>query len=116
MKPLIAVLLAVAFVGLAWLAAPTPPRPAVAQSPGGHAAHGGDPAELVDGVVLSVDRSAGRITLSHGPLPSLGMGPMTMGFQAADPAVLERIRPGDKVRFAADVVGGRFTVTRIEGP
>ena len=65
-------------------------------------------------MVLAVDRSANNVTLSHGAIPNLGMGPMTMGFRAADPAMLERIKPGDKVRFEADVVGERFTVTRIE--
>ena len=113
MTKAIAVALAVAFVGSAWLSLPPPPRPQV-EGRGGHAGHGGGPAGPVEGVVLAVDRSANNITLGHGAIPNLGMGPMSMGFQAADPAMLERIRAGDKVRFEADVVGSRFTVTKIE--
>jgi Cu/Ag efflux protein CusF len=42
------------------------------------------------------------------------MPPMTMGFQVGDPALVERIKPGDKVRFHVDVIGGAFTVMSIE--
>ncbi len=42
------------------------------------------------------------------------MPPMTMVFVAADPAMLDRVKPGDKVRFAADKVGDVYRVTRIE--
>jgi Cu/Ag efflux protein CusF len=99
------------FVAFAWLSLPTPPRPQIEQS--GHA-HAGDPAALADGVVLSVDRTARNVTISHGPLQHLGMPPMTMGFQVGDPALLENLKAGDKVKFHADVVGGALTVTRIE--
>ena len=42
------------------------------------------------------------------------MPPMTMVFRAADPAMVERVKAGDKVRFSAEKVGGEYTVTRIE--
>jgi Cu/Ag efflux protein CusF len=42
------------------------------------------------------------------------MTPMTMQFRAADPAMLDRVKVGDKVRFTADKVGGDYVVTRIE--
>lgn len=43
------------------------------------------------------------------------MPPMTMAFQVGDPAVLDQVNAGDKVKFHADVAsGGAFTVTRIE--
>lgn len=100
-----------AFAAFAWLSLPTPPRPQTEQS--GHA-HAGDPTALADGVVLSVDRTARNVTINHGPLQHLGMPPMTMGFQVGDPALLEQVKAGDKVKFHADVLGGVFTVTRIE--
>ena len=96
----------------AWLSLPSPPP--LERGAGGHANHGGDPAALSDGVVVSIDRSAGNITISHGPLPNLGMPGMTMGFRAAEPALLEGIKPGDRVRFLADVVDGTFTVMKLE--
>jgi Cu/Ag efflux protein CusF len=99
------------FAAFSWLSLPAPPRPA--GEPSGHA-HAGDPRALTDGVVLSVDRIASRITISHGPLDNLGMPPMTMGFQVGDPALVDQVNAGDKVKFHADVVGGAFTVTRIE--
>lgn len=99
------------FAAFAWLSLPAPPRPA--GEPSGHA-HAGDPRALADGVVLSIDRTASRITISHGPLDNLGMGPMTMGFSIGDPALLDQVSAGDKVRFHADAVGRALTVTRIE--
>jgi len=42
------------------------------------------------------------------------MPPMTMVFQVKDPAMLNQIKAGDKVKFQAEKVGGAFTVTRIE--
>ncbi len=42
------------------------------------------------------------------------MPPMTMVFRVKDPAMLERLKAGDKIRFSADNVGGALTVTHIE--
>jgi len=42
------------------------------------------------------------------------MPPMTMVFVAEDPAMLDRVKVGDRVRFAADKVGDVYRVTRIE--
>lgn len=67
-----------------------------------------------EGEVRKVDRATRRITLKHGELPGLGMGPMTMAFRIQDPAMLDRVKPGDKVRFSAARVGGAVTITAIE--
>ncbi len=72
-------------------------------------------AQMVDGQVTKVDESAGKITLKHGPIKKLDMDePMTMVFRVQDPAMLKRVKPGDKVKFDADRVNGQFTVTKIE--
>jgi Cu/Ag efflux protein CusF len=71
-------------------------------------------AQLADGEVKKVDRDASKITLKHGPIRNLDMPAMTMVFQVKDPAILEQVKSGDKVRFRAEKVGGTFTVTRIE--
>jgi Cu(I)/Ag(I) efflux system protein CusF len=42
------------------------------------------------------------------------MPPMTMMFRDSDPALLDAVKPGDKVLFAVEKVGGQLTVTRIE--
>jgi len=100
-----------AFAAFVWLSLPPAPRPPGEQP--GHA-HGGDPAALADGIVVSVDRAAGEVTISHGPLQHLGMPPMTMAFRAGDRTLLDQVRQGDRVKFHADVLGGAFTVTRID--
>ena len=94
--------------------------PAIAQVPSDHTAHHTAPtatvsaAPMSEGEVRKVDKDAGKITLRHGPIPSLDMPPMTMVFRTADPAMLDRVKAGDKVRFTADKVGGQYTVTSIE--
>jgi Cu(I)/Ag(I) efflux system periplasmic protein CusF len=37
-----------------------------------------------------------------------------MVFQVKDPAMLDQVKAGDKIRFDAEKVGGAFTITRIE--
>jgi Cu/Ag efflux protein CusF len=70
---------------------------------------------MVDGEVTKIDESAGKITIKHGPIKKLNMDEgMTMVFKASDPAMLEQVKPGDKIRFDADNVNGQFTVTKIE--
>lgn len=70
---------------------------------------------LIDGQVMKVDQSAGKITLKHGPIKKLGMEQgMTMVFKAQDAAMLKAVKAGDKVKFDADQVNGQFTVTKIE--
>ena len=66
-----------------------------------------------EGRVLEIDKSAGEITIQHGYLPELSMDPMTMVFIVADPALLDRVKTGDHVRFKAGLVAGRFGVIAI---
>lgn len=68
----------------------------------------------VDGEVRKIDKDQGKITLRHGPIPNLDMPAMTMVFRAQDPAMLDRVKEGDKVKFSADKVGGQMTVTKID--
>ena len=82
------------------------------QTPGGHDSH--HPAALSEGEVRKVDKSAKKITIRHGPLANLDMPPMTMVFRVKDPAMLDKVKAGDKVKFQAEKVGGAFTVTSIE--
>jgi Cu/Ag efflux protein CusF len=68
---------------------------------------------LVSGEVRRIDKEAGKITLKHDAIPNLDMTAMTMVFRVKDPAMLEKLKPGDKVQFKADNVRGAFTVTEI---
>jgi Cu/Ag efflux protein CusF len=69
---------------------------------------------LTDGVIRKVDKKAKKLTIKHGPLRNLDMPAMTMVFQVKDSAMLEQVKPGDKVKFEAQMLGGAFTVTKIE--
>ena len=71
-------------------------------------------AALSSGEVTKVDKGAGKITIKHGPLANLEMPGMTMAFRVKDPAMLDQVKPGDKVKFEAEKIGGAFTVTKIE--
>lgn len=92
--------------------------PAAAQPHHSHAAGASvaqaDAASLADAEVRRVDKDAGKITLKHGYIKSLGMPPMTMVFQVKDRAFLDRVKEGDKVRFAAEEKSGAYVVTAIE--
>ena len=89
---------------------------------GGHAHHGvadsGDVAPSADGLtegeVKKIDPEAGKITLRHGAIVNLGMAPMTMVLRVKEPAMLDQVKMGDKVRFAADRVEGAVTIVRLE--
>jgi Cu(I)/Ag(I) efflux system protein CusF len=69
---------------------------------------------LADAEVRKVDKDAKKVTLKHGPIKSLDMPPMTMVFGVSDAALLDKVKAGDKVRFAAKSEGGKLTVTEIE--
>jgi Cu/Ag efflux protein CusF len=85
------------------------PGPALAQA-------GADATPLVDAEVRKIDRAEGKITLRHGPIPNLDMPPMTMVFRVVDPALMDGLRPGDRLRFSADRIDGVYTVTAVAPP
>jgi Cu/Ag efflux protein CusF len=92
--------------------------PLLAQSAVGDASHHptilAQAAALTDGEIRRVDKEAKKLTIKHGPIQSLDMPAMTMVFQVKDPAMLDQVKAGDKIRFQAEKVGGAYTVTRIE--
>jgi len=69
---------------------------------------------LAAGEVRKIDKAKKTITLKHGPIPSIDMPPMTMVFDIRDPALLDKVKAGDKVRFQAAMIGGRTVVTELE--
>lgn len=68
---------------------------------------------MVKAEVIKVDKSAGKVTLKHGPIKSLDMDAMTMVFRVADPAMLDTVKAGDKIEFEAGRVNGAITITRL---
>jgi Cu/Ag efflux protein CusF len=73
-----------------------------------------DPAALSEGEVKKVDKDTGKLTMKHGPLNNLDMPAMTMAFKVREPAMLDRVKAGDQVRFRVERVNAGLTVTRLE--
>jgi Cu/Ag efflux protein CusF len=71
-------------------------------------------AEMTEGEVRKVDRETNKLTIKHGEIRNLDMPPMTMVFQVKNAAVLEKIKPGDKVRFAVEKTAAGFVVTELQ--
>ncbi|MEJ1130041.1 copper-binding protein [Variovorax sp. CCNWLW225] len=71
-------------------------------------------AELADGEIRKVDKDNKKITIKHGPLTDLDMPGMTMVFGVKEDALLDKVKTGEKVRFQAEKIDGKFVVTAIE--
>ena len=70
--------------------------------------------DMTEGVVRKVDKDAGKLTIKHGDIKNLDMPGMTMVFQVKDPAMLDKVKAGDKIRFKAEKAGGAIVVTDIQ--
>lgn len=83
------------------------------------AAHSGEkmpsiaPASMSEGEVRKIDKEQGKVTLRHGPIPSLDMPGMTMVFRVVDPKLLDNVKEGDRVQFSAERQDGALTLTAI---
>lgn len=70
--------------------------------------------ELSDGEIRKVDKAAQKLTIRHGEIRNLDMPPMTMVFQVQDASLLERVKVGDRIRFAAQKAASGYVVTEIQ--
>jgi Cu(I)/Ag(I) efflux system protein CusF len=71
---------------------------------------------LAEGEVRRVDKAGGKISLKHGEIKNLDMPPMSMVFEVKDPALLNKVKAGDKIVFTADHINGVYTVMSIDLP
>ena len=71
-------------------------------------------ADMADGEVRKVDMASKKITIKHGEIKNLDMPGMTMVFQVKDPAILDKVKTSDKIRFKAEKSNGAIVVTDIE--
>jgi Cu(I)/Ag(I) efflux system protein CusF len=71
---------------------------------------------MTEGEVRKIDTAQNKITIKHGEIKHLDMPPMGSGmvFRVKDPALLGKVKEGDKVRFMAEKIGSAYTVTAIE--
>ena len=70
-------------------------------------------AALTAGEVRKVDRDSGEIILKHARIRSMDMPAMTMPFSVRDNALFDQLKAGDRIRFAAEIINDRPTITRI---
>lgn len=71
-------------------------------------------ADMSEGEIRKVDTDTKKITIKHGDIKNLDMPGMTMVFQVKDPAMLDKVKVGDKVRFKAEKSNGAIVVTDIQ--
>ena len=71
-------------------------------------------ADMTDGEIRKVDKSTKKITIKHGEIKSLDMPGMTMVFQVKDPAMLDMVKTGDKVKFKVEKADGAIIVTEMQ--
>jgi len=64
--------------------------------------------------VRRIDKSAGKVSLKHAEIPNLDMPPMSMVFQVKEPALLDALQIGQKVRFQAVQEKGAYWVVKIQ--
>jgi Cu/Ag efflux protein CusF len=93
-----------------------------------HGVHGASPVQPQDaasvsapggnsdttGVVKSVNRSDGKLTLKHGPIRKFDMPAMTMVFRVNDLRLLDQIKEGDVVGVTVDRTGSAMVITGIQ--
>jgi len=69
----------------------------------------------VEGVIKAIKTDSNKLTISHGPIKSMGMDGMTMDFAVADPGMLDVVKEGQKVSFVIEVDSkGNFIITDIQ--
>ena len=66
------------------------------------------------GVVKKVDPAKSTITLDHEPIKSLNWPGMTMSFTVRDKAILDKVRPGNKLEFEFVQQGKDYQITSVK--
>ena len=84
----------------------------------GHAAMGGtaeaSTTEIpATGVIRKIDKNTGNLTIAHDPVEALGWPKMTMLFRLKDPALMQQIKEGDKVKFFFQKSNDDYVISRF---
>ena len=68
-----------------------------------------------DGTVEAVDPARATVTLAHAPIASLKWPAMSMDFRVKDPALMQTLKPGQKIGFEfTDAGGGDYLIVRVQ--
>ena len=68
---------------------------------------------VISGDVTNVDLTSGTITIRHDANQRLKLGNSTDTFHVSEPIMLNAIRPGAHIRFAADRINGELAIVKI---
>jgi Cu/Ag efflux protein CusF len=68
---------------------------------------------VISGDVIKVDLTSGMITVRHEPNQRLKLGSATDTFRVSEPIMLNAIRPGAHIRFAAERINGELAIIKI---
>lgn len=68
---------------------------------------------MISGDVVKVDLTSGMITVRHEPNQRLKLGYATDTFRVSEPIMLNAIRLGAHIRFAAERINGELAITKI---
>jgi Cu/Ag efflux protein CusF len=69
--------------------------------------------QMEEGVVKKIDKAGARVTVAHAAQKN-GMPAMTMVYRVKDAAWLDKVKPGQKIRFTTDPADGGNTLLRFE--
>ena len=78
-----------------------------------HMGHQAGAGVKMHGVVNSINSAAGRVNITHDPVPELKWPTMKMNFKAQDPAMLKDLKSGMIVDFEIQKMGSQYLITRI---
>ncbi len=65
------------------------------------------------GTVTAIDKTAGAVTIDHGPIAEANWPAMEMEFKATPATLLDTVKVGDKISFELKMSGGTGEVTAI---
>ncbi|WP_295453790.1 copper-binding protein [uncultured Pseudophaeobacter sp.] len=69
--------------------------------------------DMAMGTITNLDRKSNVVTIDHGPMESVNMPAMEMGYGVANPSMLKGLRKGNKIHFMVEHVSGKYIVTEI---
>jgi Cu/Ag efflux protein CusF len=70
--------------------------------------------QTTDGVVKKIDKENSKITIRHDEIKNLDMPPMTMVFQVKNKELLDKVQPGEVVKFTVIQEGGKLVITNLK--
>ena len=72
-----------------------------------------DRGQVGGGIVKAVDLKRHTVTIQHDAVETLKWPAMVMDFPVADPSLLARLRPGDKISFLLKREGPGYVITKV---